>query len=135
MIALIFPGAASARAVSRGLWLLTRPPEVNAGDVTTDMASVVVRADTTALLVIDPAALMPIPAITIAQVLDGTDASGLRGRLNTLLTYLLTNPATALPQIYARIGRGDALDLADLFPLIKGALKINPYVPPVVVGP
>ena len=134
MIAIRLPSVAAAQAVSRGLYIMSRPEGVNLPQDTQFLASWEVQGDGTAMLIVDPAWKMPLHALTVTQIKDNADTLGTRAKLAALLGPLLTNITTGLPAVRAMIAAGGDLTLGDFVPLIKPAL-VSAYVPPVRVTP
>jgi len=135
MIAVKLPSETAAQNVSRGLWRLSRPAAIAAGETTQFLAAWVVQPDTTALLILDPDWTLPIHGLTAAQIADVADGAGTRAALAALLTPLLTSPGAALATLRALLTSGAPLTIGDLVALIKPALVVNPYIPPTVAGP
>ena len=134
MIAITLPSAAHAAAVSRGLWLLSRPAGVGAGETTQSLAAWAEQEDGTALLILDPAWTLPVHAGVVAQIKDTLDADGTRAKVAALLGPLLSNQTTGLAAARTLIGKGGAMTIGDLLPLLKPAL-VSAYVAPVRTAP
>ena len=134
MIALRLPSVAAARAVSRGLWLLSRPESINDAQDTQYLASWEVQQDGTALLILDPAWTLPIHPDVVAQITDPEDAHGSQAAVAALLGPLLTDFAEGMATTGGLIAAGGDLALSDLLPLVNPALVAD-YVPPVRDAP
>ena len=118
MIAITLPDAATARAISRGMWRLSRPESVAeaADDVTEYLAPVIGTA-----LLVDPEWTLPIHPRVTAQLLDPADAAGTQAELAALLVPLLANPAD-LVTVAAMLAAGGTLRVGDLLALLRPAL-------------
>jgi hypothetical protein len=134
MITIRLPSAAHAGAVSRGLWLLSRPEQVNGAQDTQILASWDVQKDGTALLIIDPNTTLPIHPAVVAQITDPADKDGSQAQMAALLGPLLADPASGLAAAAGLIAKGGVLAMGDLLPLIKPAL-VEDHVPPVRTAP
>ena len=125
MIAITLPDAETAQAISRGMWLLSRPESVAeaAGDVTEALAPVVGTA-----LLVDPEGTLPIHPRVTAQLLDPADADGTQAKLAALLVPLLADAAD-LATVAAMLAAGGTLRVGDLLALLRPAL-VGPPPPP-----
>ncbi len=130
MIALRLSSEAAAQAVSRGLWLLSRPESVGATETTQYLASWEAQEDGTALLILDPAWTLPIHPDVVAQILDPEDTHGSQAAVAALLGPLLTDFAEGVATTGGLIAAGGDLALSDLLPLVNPDLVAD-YVPPV----
>jgi hypothetical protein len=133
MIAIRFSSEGEARAVSRGLYLLSRPERFT-DDGALYLATVKPQKDATALLILDPEWTLPIHADVVAQITDPADAEGSQAQMAALLGPLLADPAIGLAAAAGLIAKGGVLAMGDLLPLIKPAL-VEDYVPPVRTAP
>jgi hypothetical protein len=133
MIAISFRSEDAARAVSRGLFLLSRPARfVDEG--TLYLATVFAQPDGTAVLLIDPGMLLPIHPDVAAQITDPADKDGSRAQMAALLGPLLADPASGLATAAGLIAKGGTLAMDELLPLIQLALVAD-YLPPVRTAP
>ena len=124
MIAITLHDAETARAISAGMWHLSRPAPIAGaeGDVTRLLAPVVGR-----VLLADPDWVLPIHPQMAAAMAD--PAAGIREQLAALLGPLLADPgdlATAVALIVA----GGALRVGDFIALLRHEL-VGQFVPDV----
>jgi hypothetical protein len=133
-IAIRLPSETAARAVSRWLWLLSRPEAVNGAQDTQFLAAWEGQKDGTALLILDPETPLPIHERVAAQMADPADAEGSQAQMAALLGPLLTDAATGLATAGGLIAQGGVLRVGDLLPLLHPEIVAD-YVLPVRAAP
>ncbi len=129
MITIRLPSAAAASALSRGLWLLSRPAQVNGPKDTQYLAAWVVQGDSTALLIVDPDWVLPIYPSVINELKDATDAEGTQLKLAQLLGTLFINSGSGTQAAKTALTKAGTFTIGELTALFKPAL-IAPYVAP-----